>query len=205
MSTRDTQTGIVAALQTTSLERITQIAIVGAINTNNISRATQAGITGVLLISNPALTTQLGVTVVFQEASLCSVEFIENATVGDIAAIPEPEALIIAVSDELTAITTGTAKLTFRMPFAMTLSGVRASLTTVSSSGIPTVDIKQNGTSILSTKLTIDVGEKTSTTAAVPAVISTLSLTDDAEMTIDITVAGTGATGLKVYLLGVRT
>lgn len=115
-----------------------------------------------------------------------------------------PEVLIIAVSDETTAITTGTAKVTFRMPFAMTLSAVRASLTTASSSGTPTVDINESGTTILSTKLTIDASEKTSTTAAAAAVISDTALADDAEMTIDIDVAGTGAAGLKVYLIGTR-
>lgn len=110
--------------------------------------------------------------------------------------------LAFALSDETTAITTGTAKLTARMPFAMTLTGVRASLNTASTSGIPTVDINEGGTTILSTKLTIDANEKTSTTAAAPAVISDSALADDAEITFDIDVAGTGATGLKVYLLG---
>lgn len=115
-----------------------------------------------------------------------------------------PETLIIAVGDETTAITTGTAKVTFRMPFAMSLSSVRASLTTASSSGDPTVDINEAGTTILSTKLSIDATEKTSTTAAVPPVISDSALADDAEMTIDIDTAGTGAAGLKVYLIGTR-
>jgi hypothetical protein len=115
------------------------------------------------------------------------------------------EAITIAVSDESTAITTGTAKVTFRMPYAFTLTAVRASLNTVSSSGIPTVDINEGGVSILSTKLTIDASEKTSTTAATAAVISDATLADDAEMTIDIDVAGTGAKGLKVILIGYRT
>lgn len=119
------------------------------------------------------------------------------------------QALGFALSDTTTAITTGNAKLTVRMPYAFTLlsgaSGVRASLSTASSSGIPTVDINENGTTILSTKLTIDASEKTSTTAAVPAVISDTSLADDAEITFDIDVAGTGAVGLVVWLIGRRT
>lgn len=115
-----------------------------------------------------------------------------------------PVTIGIAVGDETTAITTGTAKVTFRMPHAMTLTAVRASLTTVSSSGTPTVDINENGVSILSTKLTIDASEKTSTTAAAAAVISDSALADDAEITIDIDVAGTGAAGLKVWLIGTR-
>lgn len=115
------------------------------------------------------------------------------------------QAIAVALSDEATAITTGTAKVTIRMPYAFTLTAVRASLTTASSSGIPTVDINENGTTILSTKLTIDASEKTSTTAATPVVISDASLANDAEITFDIDVAGTGATGLKVYLIGRRT
>lgn len=113
--------------------------------------------------------------------------------------------IAIAVSDETTAITTGTAKVTFRMPHAMTLTEVRASLSASSSSGNPAVDVNEGGASIFSTTLTIDSGEKTSTTAATPAVISDASLADDAEITIDIDTAGTGAKGLKVYLIGTRS
>ncbi len=109
---------------------------------------------------------------------------------------------MVALGDETTAITTGTAKVTFRMPFALTLTAVRASLTTASTSGVPTIDINEDGTSILSTKLTIDANEKTSETAATAAVISDTVLADDAEMTIDIDVAGTNAAGAKIYLIG---
>jgi hypothetical protein len=115
-----------------------------------------------------------------------------------------PDVLVIALSDETTAITTGTNKATFRMPFALTLSAVRASLGTASSSGNPTFDINKNGTSILSTKLSIDASEKTSTTAATAAVISTAALGDDDEISVDIDTAGTGAKGAKITLIGVR-
>jgi len=117
---------------------------------------------------------------------------------------PDPVVLAVAVSDETTAITTGTAKVTFRMPFAMTLTAVRASLAVASSSGLPTFDINEGGSTILSTKLSIDASEKTSTTATTAAVISDTALADDAEITIDIDVAGTGAKGAKVYLIGTR-
>jgi len=71
--------------------------------------------------------------------------------------------------------------------------------------GIFTVDINEGGTSILSTKLTIDNTEKTSTTAATPAVISDTALADDAEITIDIDQIGNGtAKGLKVTIIGTR-
>jgi hypothetical protein len=118
--------------------------------------------------------------------------------------VGQKEVIGIAVSDEETALTTGTAKVTFRMPFAMTLTAVRASLTTASTSGTPTFDINEGGSTILSTKLSIDANEKTSTTAATAAVISDTGLADDAEITIDIDTAGTGAKGAKVYLIGRR-
>jgi hypothetical protein len=88
----------------------------------------------------------------------------------------------------------------------MILMSVRASLTTAQSSGsIFTVDINDGGSSVLSTKLTIDNTEKTSTTATTPAVISSSSIADDAEITIDIDQIGNGtATGLKVTLIGKR-
>jgi hypothetical protein len=114
----------------------------------------------------------------------------------------------VACSDETTALTVGVAKVTFRMPYAFTLlagaAGVRASVTTAPTGSVLTVDINEGGVSILSTKLTIDASEKTSTTAATPAVISDVNLADDAEITIDID--GVGSTiagaGLKVYLIG---
>jgi hypothetical protein len=121
------------------------------------------------------------------------------------ATATEPEVIIVALGDETTALATGANKVRFRMPFAMTLTAVRASLNTASSSGLPTFDINEGGVSVLSTLLTIDASEKTSTTAATPAVISDASLADDAEISIDVDVAGTGAVGAKIYLIGTRT
>jgi hypothetical protein len=122
------------------------------------------------------------------------------------APIGRTVAIGIACSDETTALTTGTAKATFRMPYAMTLTAVRASVNTAPTGSVLTVDINEAGTTILSTKLTIDASEKTSTTAATPAVISDSALADDAEITIDID--GVGSTiagkGLKVWLIGTR-
>jgi hypothetical protein len=112
--------------------------------------------------------------------------------------------LIVAVGDEISAITTGLAKITFRVPAAFTVSEVRASLGVASSAGTVTVDINEGGTTILSTKLTIDATETTSTTAVTPAVVSDAALADDAEITIDIDDAGSSADaiGLKVTILG---
>jgi len=111
-----------------------------------------------------------------------------------------------ALSDELLDLTTGTAKVSFRMPYAMTLTSVRASVNTAPTGSTLIVDINEAGASILSTELSIDAGELTSTTAAAPPVISDANLADDALITMDIdqigsTVAGKG---LKVWLIGTK-
>lgn len=112
------------------------------------------------------------------------------------------EWLWVACSDETTALTTGAAKITFRMPFAATLLSVRASLNTAPAGANLVVDVNEGGLSVLSTKLSIDATERTSTTAATPAVISDSALADDAEITIDIDQIGssTAGAGLKVGL-----
>ena len=72
------------------------------------------------------------------------------------------EYLTIACSDETTALTAGTAKITFRIKYAMKLTEVRENLNKEQTSGsVFNVDINENGSSILSTKLTIDNTEKT--------------------------------------------
>jgi hypothetical protein len=126
------------------------------------------------------------------------------ASTGGLTTVLIPVSIVVALSDETTTITTGNAKATMRAPYAFTLTGVRASVNTVSTSGLVTVDINQNAATILSTKLTIDANEKTSTTAATPAVMSATAIADDAELTFDIDVAGTGAKGLKVAMIGQR-
>ena len=117
----------------------------------------------------------------------------------------DTESFVLACSDETTALTAGTAKVTFRMPYAFTVTAVRASVTTAPTGGtLLAVDINESGTTILSTKLTFDASEKTTTTAATPAVISDSALADDAEITIDIDAVGStiAGAGLKVYIIG---
>ena len=113
-----------------------------------------------------------------------------------------------AVSDETTNLTTGTAKLTFRMPFAMHLTAVRANVNTAPAGSTIIVDINEGGSTILTTKLSIDASEKTSTSAASQAVIGGAGpvLADDAEMKVDIDQIGssTAGKGLKLWLIGHR-
>jgi len=123
-------------------------------------------------------------------------------------AVANPElSFVIAVSDETTDLTTGIAKIKFRMPFAFTITDIRASLSTVATGAtLLAVDINEDGSTILSTKLTFDASESTTETATTPRVISDTALTDDAEITIDIDAVGNTTTGrgLKVTIIGTK-
>jgi len=118
----------------------------------------------------------------------------------------EKVTFVIACSDESTSATTGTAKVTFRAPFAFTLTGVRASVTTAPTGSTFVIDVNEAGTSVLSTEISIDATETTSTTAATAAVISDSSIADDAAITIDFDQVGAtiAGAGIKVTLLGTR-
>ena len=119
----------------------------------------------------------------------------------------QPQSIIVAASDETTAITTGTAKTTWRMPYPFQILAVKASLTTAGgTSGTTTIDINDDGTSIFSTLLTIDQGELTSVTAATSYVLATTGYTilPDSSMTVDVdAISGGGTeTGLKIEIIG---
>ena len=116
------------------------------------------------------------------------------------------EVIAVAASDETTDLTTGTAKVTFQMPYAMTLTEVRANVNTAPVGSAIQVDINEGGVSVLSTVISIDAGETSSETAATPPVISDTSLADDAIITIDLDQIGatTAGKGLKVFLIGIK-
>lgn len=127
-----------------------------------------------------------------------------NATAEAFPAARYPVHLAWPVGDETTTLTAGTNKLSFRAPYAFTLTGVRASLRTASDSGAVTLDLNEAGASVFSTLLTLDQDEATSTTAATPAVLSDTAIADDALLTLDIDGAGANAAGLKLLLIGHR-
>lgn len=114
------------------------------------------------------------------------------------------ESFVIAASDETTDLTTGAAAVTFRMPYAFTVTDVRASVGTAPAGSSIEVDVNEAGSSILSTVVSIDAGDKTSEDAGTQPVISDGAIAEDAEVTIDIDAVGssTAGAGLKVYLIG---
>lgn len=119
-----------------------------------------------------------------------------------------PTVIGVACSDETTALTASTsvAKVTFRVPYAMTVTAVRASVTTAPTGATILVDIHESGTTILSTKVMIDATELTSTTATTGYVISDSALADDAEITVyaDQVGSSVAGAGLKIWIIGTR-
>jgi hypothetical protein len=126
----------------------------------------------------------------------------------DADSITHNVAVQFACGDETTAIDATGQKLSFRMPFAMTLNagilGVKGSLVTAGTGALLTVDINEAGSTILSTKLTFDASETTTISASTPVVISDVNLSADAIITVDIDQLDGGgvATGLKITLMG---
>lgn len=122
-------------------------------------------------------------------------------------AVVTAERVLVACSDETTALSAATGVRTFRLPGPGNITAVRAGVNTAPTGATLQVDINKNGSSILSTKLTIDASEKTSTTAATAAVISTAAFSDDDEFSIDIDQVGStvAGAGLKVLIVWVPT
>lgn len=102
-----------------------------------------------------------------------------------------------AVTDETTAITTGTDKIALYAPRDFEISKVKISLTTTGST-TTTVDVNVGGTTILSSPVSLTSGVYVNSTTS----LSTTSISEDDRITVDIDSAGTDAAGLKVYLIG---
>jgi len=133
-----------------------------------------------------------------------------NVTIGTLAEMLRTRTTTAvqwdASRDETTALTVATGALTFRMPFAFSLTSVRASVTTAPVGAAIQLDVQVNGTSVFSTVLSIDDGSRTSVGSAAPAVLtgSPVAVADDDEITVDVTQIGssTAGAGLKIALLG---
>lgn len=90
------------------------------------------------------------------------------------------------------------------VPFGGTITEVGCYSDTSGSTGLMTLDVNKNGSTILSTKITQDSGEKTSRTAATPAVISVSTIAAGDLLTFDIDgTQTTAALGLTIRI-GIR-
>lgn len=116
---------------------------------------------------------------------------------------------ILVTDPNGSALTTGDGKAYARVNTllnGMTFTAVAAQVSTVSSSGLPTIQVANitKGWDMLTTPVTIDANEVDSSTAATPAVIDTAVSHDIIntadQLRVDIDGAGTGAKGLIVEL-----
>ena len=116
------------------------------------------------------------------------------------------DTIIASASDEESALTVSAKLTTFRAPYPLSLAYVRASLTNAPAGSDLIVDVLLDGVSLFSTPIHIDPGETTSKTSATQAVLSTVLVPDDGELTIDVLQIGSVAsgTGLKVAVTGVK-
>jgi hypothetical protein len=126
----------------------------------------------------------------------------KRTTISDIIAASSTYLFQVAASDESSALTAGTNKIKFHWPVTGTVTQVWAGLSTAQTSGSTlTVDVNNAGSTMLSTKVTIDNTEETSLSAATPAVLNgSASITKGALGAVDIDTVGNGtAKGLKLY------
>jgi hypothetical protein len=181
------------------------------------------GLTGVLRADSGVVGTDTDVTDLVSASSDTVAGKIEIATSAEIntgtdntrAVSPDAfagsnfgkRAVQLKIFDDATAVATGNGKLIFCIPpelNGMNLVDADAYVTTVSSSGAPTIMIRNvtDAQDMLSTAITIDANETTSYTAATQPVINTTY--DDVAtgdlIAIDVDAAGTGTKGLGVLL-----
>lgn len=99
-----------------------------------------------------------------------------------------------AFSDQLTPIVIANDLMSLPWPYDVpAIQEIIVGLTVAQTAGsIFTVDIEKNGTTILSTLVTIDNNEKTNLTAATPAVISVTTITKGDIISVSVTQVGNG-------------
>lgn len=129
-------------------------------------------------------------------------QLVYNLTCTKYESKPVRQFIKIDFGNETTCLVGGNGQKEFQMPYCFTLTEVYATVATASSCGLPSIQIQQNALDILSTAITLDVGEKTSRTAAAPPVIADNTLDTNGVITFDVDQVGTGVTGLVIYLVG---
>ena len=128
-----------------------------------------------------------------------------------VAPAAKTEFIAIALGDEstvLAAASTTVPVVTYHMPYGFTLTNVKVGLTAAGTgAALATFDVHEAGTTVLSTKVTVDASEKTSATAATQPVISDSALAADSliEIFVDLVDTDNVAAGAKVYLIGYQT
>jgi hypothetical protein len=125
------------------------------------------------------------------------------------------ETIAVVCSDRTTPIVAANGVASYVLPWTFDLYEVQAQLLGAAASGTFTVDVNDDGTSLLSTKVTIDAGETSSQTAAVgfalvaatatTARAKAITIAKGSKVSIDVDDDAAGdALGLIVTLIGVR-
>lgn len=123
-------------------------------------------------------------------------------TLGGLEAIPVP--ITVYGSDATTGV-----KLRFPMPFAFYITDIKAAVSVAPSGSTLIVDVNKDTTTILSTKLSIDAGETTSSTAATPLqfaseLLRSFAAEDVVQIDIDQVGSSTAGQGLCLTIYGYR-
>lgn len=107
------------------------------------------------------------------------------------------EVIMLALTNNpTTAVTSGTDKVSFRLPFAFTLTEVIVSAHAHGTTSTMTVDINDDGVSINGAPISLTTTDKVNQAA------STQAFADDSIVTVDVDAAGTDVQGVVVYLVG---
>ena len=124
-----------------------------------------------------------------------------------ISTAAKTECISMAVSDNTTALAVGTV-FTFYMPYAMTLTDIKASLLTAPTGAGLIVDVHDSGTTIMGTdKLDIDVSEFHTSTAGTQPALTDTALANNAKIEVIVDQVGStvAGAGLVIYLIGYQT
>ena len=124
-----------------------------------------------------------------------------------VAPAAKTECISMAVSDNTTALAVGTV-FTFYMPYAMTLTDIKASLLTAPTGAGLIVDVHDAGTTIMATdKLDIDVSEFHTKDAGTQPALTDTALANNAKIEIIVDQVGStvAGAGLVIYLIGYQT
>ncbi len=111
---------------------------------------------------------------------------------------------VIALSHPDGTISAATGVVTFPVPADVEVADLLLFVTEPSTSGNVVADVNLGGTSVLSTKITVEQGENSSSTAATPYVFTRTSWDQGEVLTIDFDSAGLNAEGASITIRGQR-
>lgn len=120
----------------------------------------------------------------------------ERLTLQQLLEVGKEVIMLALTPDPATAVAAGTKKVSFRLPFAFTLTEIIVSADFHDTSSTMTVDINDDGVSINGAPISL------TTTDLVNQAASTQAFADDSIVTIDVDAAGTDVRGVVVYLIG---